>query len=85
LGKAFKTFRATVAIDDSSRGNKTPVVFKVIGDGRVRWSSRPIRKQDGPQACVVDVAGVGKLGLVVECPGGHANAHAVWVDPMVER
>lgn len=81
LPKGFAHFEATVGIDDSAAIQRTPVVFKVFGDNRVIWTSRPIQGAGQSQDCHVGLRGAKLLTLVVECPGDRANAHAVWCEP----
>jgi len=86
LGKAFRNLRCGVGINDSSRGAATPLVFKVVGDGRVLWaSSPPLKKKGDERPCLVSVQGVDRLELIVECNGKQDWAHAVWLEPRVER
>jgi alpha-galactosidase len=85
LGKAFRSLTTTAALNDSSPGCESPLMFKVVGDGKVLWASRPIQKKGDSQPCLVSVKGVDRLELVVDCAGGNGNAHAVWLEPRVER
>ncbi|MHC4503614.1 MAG: PA14 domain-containing protein, partial [Planctomycetota bacterium] len=61
--------------------SSTPMTFKVLGDGKVLWASPPVQDRGMARECRVDVSGVSKLELVVECPGYEGKAHAVWVEP----
>src|SRR5262249_48092741 len=85
LGKKYQTLQATAAINDTTgpTGSQTALIFKVLGDGKVLWESKPLQKQGSSQSFTVSVAGVDKLELEVHCPGTPANAHAVWVEPQL--
>src|SRR5262249_39274250 len=79
LNGKWRTFSATAAINDSARP-VTPLRFKVIGDNRVLWESKPLNPAE-PQKCEVDITGVRSLELRVDCPGRYDAAHSVWLDP----
>jgi hypothetical protein len=81
LNGKWRTFSATAAIQDSVRP-VTPLHFKVIGDNRVLWQSKPLRMTES-QKCEVDITGVQSLELRVDCPGPYHGAQAVWLDPYV--
>ncbi|MGD0094582.1 MAG: NPCBM/NEW2 domain-containing protein, partial [Planctomycetota bacterium] len=83
LDKRFDIFKAAVAVDDAcgDGGNRTPLIFRVVGDGRMLWESKPVPRPKEPQECSVEIAGVEKLELIVDCPGSNQSAHAVWVEP----
>jgi hypothetical protein len=61
------------------------VTFSVRGDGQLLWQSRPVSAQADAQRCEVSVTGVEVLTIEVECPGHPRRAHAVWIEPYVER
>ena len=86
LGGRFRTFAGSVAINDTGAG-KVAVgqVFKVAGDGKPLWESRPVRTRDDEQVFAIDVTGVHRLSLEVHCPGSNAHAQAVWCDPKLHR
>ena len=79
--KGVSHFEATVAIDDSALVQKTPVVFKVFGDNKVIWASKPMQGAGQSQECRVATRRAKTLTLVVECPGNFSNANAVWCEP----
>lgn len=86
LDGKYEVFVAGVAINDTARGNNgtvTPLTFAVQGDGKELWRSRPAQKCGEIQPLSVDVSGVNRLTLIVECKGAHGHAHAVWVEPML--
>jgi len=99
LKKGFRTLRATATVLGPNRFNKTalqanplfmgkaysPLWFKVIGDGKLLWQSRPLQTSGDWQDCVLSVEGVEWLELHVECPGANAFAWAAWIDPRLSR
>ena len=83
LGKRFRRFVGKVAINDSSNGSQSPLTFKVLGDGNELWKSRAIQAPRMPAEFHIDVTNVDILQIVVDCPGDHGAAHAVWFEPEV--
>lgn len=64
---------------DDEVGGAARVVFKVVGDGRVLWSSGAVTPASQRQYVEVDVIGVDQLRLVVEDGGnGIGQDHADW-------
>ena len=78
LGGTCATFSATVGM---AAKPKTPLVFRVYGDGKLLWESPPQPEPDVGLACNVDVRGVRQLRLEVFCDGAYDFAYAVWIDP----
>jgi hypothetical protein len=74
-----------VSLNDGPGESETPLTFTVRGDGKVLWTSRPVRTQADAQECSVPVEGVDLLTIEVQCPGPPRGAHAVWVEPHVVR
>jgi hypothetical protein len=86
LDGKYRMLLANVAlVDGDGRPSTTPLIFKVMGDGKVLWTSTPISKPKMVEKCKVRLFGIETLRLEVECPGPHAGAHAIWVDPKVFR
>jgi len=84
LGGRYQIFRAQVAINDTASAKiLTAVRFKVLGDGKPLWESKPTKRPGTKQDCCVAVTGVQELTLMVECPGDYYFAHALWIDPSV--
>jgi hypothetical protein len=84
LEKKARTFIASVAINDAAETRiATPLVFAVVGDGKVLWESKPIAKPGTTQDCRVDVAGIDMLELRVSCAGSNHYGQSVWLDPHV--
>ncbi|EHR60557.1 glycoside hydrolase domain-containing protein [Saccharomonospora cyanea] len=64
---------------DDEIGGAARVVFEVVGDGRVLWTSDAVTPASRRQYVEVDVTGVDQLRLVVEDGGnGVGQDHADW-------
>jgi hypothetical protein len=86
LGGGYKTLVGACGIDRRGPGSATPLKFRVLGDGRVRWESgAPIQKAGERQEIRVNIEGVKRLELQVECAGSNAGAHAVWEKPRLVK
>ena len=82
----YRTLQADVALADYVSPNfpsRTPVVFRVHGDGILLWESKPVAKRQEIQSLKVRVAGVQTLKLEVHCPGNYRDAGAVWLEPVL--
>ena len=77
LAGKYRAFRATPAINDSAggAGSEVPVVFRVLGDGKVRWESVGMHHSDTAQECLVDITGVKLLTLTVSYDNRRASYH----------
>ncbi len=85
LNKAFCTLRSAVALNDDMGTSGSPVIFKVRGDGKDLWISKPMNTSRVPQDVLVDISGVVKLELEIQTGDSDSAAHAVWVEPRVEK
>ncbi len=65
LGQAYRSFAATIGIDDFTRP-AGHVIFQVFGDERELFNSGPITGRDDPRDVLVDLAGVRVIRLVVQ-------------------
>jgi hypothetical protein len=84
LGKKYAKFSAEVAISDAApKPSESPLTFRVIGDGKELWKSKPIRSKGVSETCSVGIQGIKELTLIVDCPNGNAWAFAVWINPLV--
>jgi hypothetical protein len=84
LGKSYNSFRSEVLIPEMlpQQGDpRTPLILKVVGDGRTLWQSKPLGKKGDHQACSVSVRGIDELSLRVECRGPENWGLAAWVEP----
>ena len=69
LGGLYTTFSSLIGVDDRAGVGSGQAVFKVIGDGRVLYTS-PTMKAGASLPISVDVSGVSSLSLVVGAPSG---------------
>lgn len=82
LGKRYKALRGSVGIADTAFPRAaTALVFRIEGDGRKLWTSEPLQETGASLAFDVNVAGVERLEIWVDCPGPHHAATAVWLEP----
>lgn len=86
IDKKYRTFSARVGLNDSSANlAAAPVIFKILGDGKVLWQSKSIQKAGMYDGCNLTITGVDKLELEVECRGDSSRCHAVWIEPLLSR
>ena len=86
LDKKYKRFEAIAAINDTAgkeNGMRSALIFKVLGDGKQLWISKPLDSSGQSESCSIDVSNVNGLGLEVDCPGDWWKAQGVWVEPRV--
>ena len=80
--EGFNRFEAIAAINDGAQNQqKTPLIFKVFGEKRLLWSSRPLLGGGSAEKCSIALKGSKKLMLVVECSGPTGWGQSVWCDP----
>lgn len=85
LDRRFKRFLGGVAINDTAtEGSRTPLTFRVVGDGKTLWTSRPVQAAGAVQPFSVSVRNVRKLRLYVDCEGDAWSAQSVWIDPRLD-
>ncbi len=82
LDGAFELLQGAIGVNDKSAGPASDLVFKIVGDGKELWQSKPTRRKGVVQAFRVDVRNVQKLELFVHCTDD-GNCAAVWVEPML--
>ncbi|MGD0090272.1 MAG: protein kinase [Planctomycetota bacterium] len=81
IGGRFGWLVGSVGVNDSVPDRaEAPLVFKVYGDGKVLWQSRPLQKRAESDAFKVNVTAISKLALSVET-AETKWAHAVWIEP----
>ena len=83
----FRTLNATAALWEI-RANyhaSSVLTMKVIGDGRVLWTSRGLQRWGDGQDFEVDVRGVRILKLQTDCPGHNAGVYSTWINPLVSK
>ena len=79
--RGARRFRAEAGVDDTSDQPDKRVVFQVIGDGRLLWQSRPLKRGDRPVPVDVDLSAF-KTALLRVDPwtDGSAGDHADWLN-----
>ena len=85
LGGRAVTLSGAAALNDFTSEAWSPVVFTIVGDGLELWRSAPVTRARGPASFRVNVTGVKVLELRAILLGAHIGAHAVWVDPVIEK
>ncbi len=85
LDGKYRSFSAIAAIMDDAKQLQSAVTFRVYGDGKQLWSSRPLHAASQFQEFSVRVSSVQSLKLEIICAGKNEGAHAVWVTPMVTK
>ncbi|MCY3024298.1 MAG: NPCBM/NEW2 domain-containing protein [Planctomycetota bacterium] len=84
VDKRAVRFQATVGVDDEV-ANAGTVEFRVIGDGKLLWSSAVLKGGGEIKTCDVNLTGVKILDLVVDTtPDGFGCDHSDWVDTKIE-
>jgi hypothetical protein len=81
---AYRILLGEVALADGDGGSaSTPIVFRVVGDGQVLWTSKPMTRPKSPEKLKVRLSGIQILRLEIDCPGNFVRAHAIWVEPQL--
>lgn len=84
LNGKFVTFSASVAMEDDAVGKTTSTfTFRVLGDGKVLWTSKPIGNKINDR-CDVSVRGVAALELQVLTLKDCSWGWTIWVDPTLK-
>jgi hypothetical protein len=85
-GGEFKKFRGWGAMNHHDHDPWGKIVFTVWGDGKKLWESQPLNKANTAAYFDIDITGVKVLTLETRMKdGSHHGAHAVWLDPWLER
>lgn len=78
------TLLTTIGIDDETDDERGSSFFKILGNGRVRYSSQLLRKRSPAETVVVDIVDVSALVLRVEDGAdSNWNDHADWADARI--
>lgn len=82
LDGTYRQLAGAVAVNHTARRiwPRVPVTFKLVGDGRVIWKSKPLRHPGETQSFDVRVDRYWELAIVADT-GEQSNFHAVWIDP----
>lgn len=85
LAEPYRRFQAELAIDDQTRGGGS-VVFRILVDGQVRYTSQVIRGGQAPVPVSVDLSGAKQLELLVDyADRADQLDHADWLDARLLR
>ncbi len=85
LHKQYYSLQGQVGIQSGAKSPASPMTFRIVADGKLLWASRPMQIADIPQTFFVNVSGVEKLELFVDCPGNNSRAWAVWIEPLLKK
>ncbi len=99
LRGGFNVFRGKVAINSPSAedglpfakqygfngSTNTPLKFRIIGDGKLLWESRPLDKHGESHEFEMSVVGIKELRLEALCTGKATFAWAFWANPRVSK
>jgi len=87
LDGKYRSFSTIVAILESTDSvePRSPLRFRVLGDGRLLWSNEtPLQHKGQMQRCNVSIEGANRLTLEVVCLGpDNQGCRAIWIDPHV--
>lgn len=84
LDGRYDSFDSTAYIPEmlSEQGHpRSPLVFKVVGDGILLWKSSSLTRKRDQEPCKISVAGVKELSLRIECQGPDNWSLASWIEP----
>jgi hypothetical protein len=85
-GAEFRRLKGRGALNDYASNPWGKIAFTVWGDGKKLWESEPLDKSGSATGFDIDVTGVKVLTLETRVKAGsHLHAHAVWLDPWLER
>ncbi len=80
LDQPYKQFQAELAIDDATNGGGS-VRFRVLVDGREKYTSETIRGNTKPVPITVDLTGAKRLELIVDyADRADVLDHADWIN-----
>ncbi len=86
VGMRFKTLAGSVGINDTAKPKPASAIsFKILGDGKEIWASKPQQNPGASEPFQLDISGVEELELQVHCPGANAYGQAVWMDPLMSK
>jgi hypothetical protein len=85
LDGKFRVLHGDSGIGGQNSPAGSPLSFRILGDGKVLWRSKPVRQPGISNSFRVNVGKVKKLELFVDCPGSNFSAWALWLEPVLER
>lgn len=81
----FKRFSSDYGIDTEA-GTQATVIFQVIGDKKILFTSPTMGRFDIPKHMEVDITGVNELKLVtLPTEDGNGSDHADWLNPLLHK
>lgn len=85
LARKYRSLTGAAALNDSANGPAlSPLTMRIVGDGQTLWTSKPIRSPGDAEQFLVNIAGIARLELQVQCPGADGRAHASWFAVMAD-
>lgn len=82
IGGKFKRLEGVVSLRDTVERAGSPLQFSIWGDGKELWRSKLVETRAETQTFQVNVTGIDRLELMVECKADSTqNVHAVWCEP----
>ncbi len=85
LNSRYRALTGTATLNDTAKKINSFLVFTVNCDGKTLWVSKPIKSPADAQQFTIDVSGVQRLDLEIQCSGSNYGAHAVWAEPALQR
>lgn len=85
LDGKFASFGAVASLMDIVPGTavRSPATFRVLGDGKLLWTSARIDRAGAGQLAAVDIRGVQTLRLECLSSGDNGLQCAAWLNPLV--
>ncbi|HOX59214.1 MAG TPA: NPCBM/NEW2 domain-containing protein [Candidatus Paceibacterota bacterium] len=80
LNGGAEKFSAFVGVDDAATSDQATLSFRIIGDSKVLWRARGVKRGQPPRKVEVDLKGVKMLLLLADSRGSINFGHANWAD-----
>jgi hypothetical protein len=84
LDGQYSTLAGEVGIGGVNNIPASALTFRVVGDGKTLWNSKPMQAPGIAVPFRVDVRSIKKLELFVDCPGSYDRGWAWWIEPTLE-
>lgn len=85
LGKQRAILRGGAALNDTAESPWGAAVFTIRADGKVLWTSPPLKSRGQAKEFELDVEGVDVIELSVVAQTHNHFVHAVWVEPRLTK
>lgn len=85
LDGQYRTLTTGCGLCDNRVAFAGTITFSVVGDGRVLWTSKPVKKGSDAEFATINVKGVQVLDLVCNSARRHVDGHGVWLDPWLSK